>query len=49
MLLVPNACWPIDFIDETSLHNDLYTFLTNKDGHGRQGTLMVGPLESIGV
>ncbi len=27
-------------IDETMLHNDLYTFLSNKDGHGKQGTLI---------
>ena len=27
-------------IDETSLHDDLYTILTNKDGHGRQGTVI---------
>ena len=27
-------------IDETILHNDLYTFLSNKDGHGKHGTLV---------
>lgn len=27
-------------MDETSLHDDLYTILTNKDGHGRQGTVI---------
>ena len=27
-------------IDETMLHNDLYTFLSNKDGHGKHGTLV---------
>lgn len=27
-------------IDETSLHDDLFTFLTNKDGHGKKGTLI---------
>ena len=27
-------------IDETSLQDDLFTFLTNKDGHCRQGTLI---------
>ena len=27
-------------IDETMLHNDLYTFLSNKDGHGKRGTLV---------
>lgn len=27
-------------IDETSLHDDLFTFLTNKDGHGRKGTMI---------
>ena len=27
-------------IDETMLHNDRFTFLSNKDGHGRKGTLV---------
>ena len=27
-------------IDETMLHHDLFTFLTNKDGHGGKGTLI---------
>ena len=27
-------------IDETMLHNDLFTFLSNKDGHGRKGSLI---------
>ena len=27
-------------IDEASLHDDLYTILTNKDGHGRQGSVI---------
>lgn len=27
-------------IDETSLQDDLFTFLTNKDGHCQQGTLI---------
>ena len=27
-------------IDETMLHKDLFTFLSNKDGHGRKGTLI---------
>ncbi len=27
-------------IDESMLHNDLFTFLSNKDGHGRQGSLI---------
>ena len=27
-------------IDEASLHDDLYTILANKDGHGRQGTVI---------
>ena len=27
-------------MDETSLHDGLYTILTNKDGHGRQGTVI---------
>ena len=27
-------------IDETSLHDDLYTILTNKNGHGRNGTVI---------
>lgn len=24
--------------DETALQHDLFTFLSNKDGHGRKGT-----------
>lgn len=28
-------------IDETMLHHDLFTFLSNKDGHCRKGTLVV--------
>ena len=27
-------------IDETMLHRNLFTFLSNKDGHGRRGTLI---------
>ena len=27
-------------IDESCLHDDLFTILTNKDGHGRQGTVI---------
>lgn len=27
-------------IDETMLHKDLFTFLSNKDGHGKRGTLV---------
>lgn len=27
-------------IDETSLHGDLFTILSNKDGHGRSGTIV---------
>ena len=27
-------------IDETMLHKDLFTFLSNKDGHGKRGTLI---------
>ena len=27
-------------IDEAMLHNDLFTFLSNKEGHGRRGTLV---------
>lgn len=27
-------------LDESMLHHDLYTFLTNKDGHGRHGSLV---------
>ncbi len=27
-------------IDESMLHNDLFTFLSNKEGHGKQGTLI---------
>ena len=27
-------------IDESMLHHDLYTFLINKDGHGKSGTLV---------
>lgn len=26
--------------DETALQHDLFTFLSNKDGHGRKGTLV---------
>ena len=36
-------------IDEVSLCGEVYTILSNKDGHGRQGTLMFGPLERSGV
>lgn len=35
-------------IDETMLHNDLFTFLSNKDGHGKQGTL-IGAVKGITV
>lgn len=27
-------------LDESMLHHDLYTFLTNKEGHGKHGTLV---------
>ena len=27
-------------IDETMLHHDLFTFLSNKDGHCKKGTLV---------
>lgn len=27
-------------IDETSLLDDLFTFLTNKDGHGKKGAMI---------
>lgn len=27
-------------IDESMLHNDLFTFLSNKEGHGKRGTLI---------
>ena len=27
-------------IDESNLHDDLFTILTNKDGHGREGTVI---------
>ena len=27
-------------IDESMLHNDLFTFLSNKEGHGKQGSLI---------
>lgn len=33
-------------IDETSLRDDLFTFLTNKDGHGKNGTLVGVPFFS---
>ena len=39
MLLAQNLGQHLS-IDETSLHDDMYTFLTNKDGHGRQGTVI---------
>lgn len=39
MLLAQNLGQHLS-IDETSLHDDLYTILTNKGGHGRQGTVI---------
>lgn len=33
-------------IDESMLHHDLYTFLINKDGHGKSGTL-VGAVKGV--
>ena len=35
-------------IDESMLHHDLYTFLSNKDGHGKRGTL-VGAIKGTTV
>lgn len=41
-------------IDETSFHGDLYTFLSNKSGHGRRGSIVavrkgVRPADMVAV
>ena len=36
-------------IDETMLHKDLMTFLTNKEGHGKRHTLIAAVKESGGT
>lgn len=39
-ILFPKNCGPRLCIDETSLHDDLFTILSNKDGHGKSGTIV---------
>ena len=39
-MLLPENLGEYLCIDETSLHDDLFTFLSNKDGHCRQGTIV---------
>ena len=39
-MLLPDNLGKNLSIDETSLHDDLFTFLSNKDGHCRQGTII---------
>ena len=39
-VLLPQNLSPHLSIDETSLHDDLYTILTSKEGHGKQGTVI---------
>lgn len=39
-MLLPQNCGFCLSIDETSLHDDLFTILSNKDGHGRSGTIV---------
>lgn len=39
-MLLPRNCGVRLSIDETSLCDDLFTILSNKDGHGRQGTIV---------
>ena len=39
-VLLPQNLGPHLSIDETSLHDDLYTILTSKEGHGKQGTVI---------
>ncbi len=39
-MLLPDNIGENLSIDETSLQDDLFTFLSNKDGHCRQGTII---------
>ena len=39
-MLLPDNLGPHLSIDESSLHDDLFTIVTNKDGHGRSGTVV---------
>lgn len=39
-MLLPHNMGPRLSIDETSLCDDLFTILSNKDGHGRKGTVI---------
>lgn len=39
-VLLPDNLGPHLSIDESSLHDDLFTIVTNKDGHGRSGTVV---------
>lgn len=39
-MLLPDNLGENLSIDETSLQDDLFTFLSNKDGHGKQGTII---------
>lgn len=39
-ILLPKNCGTRLGIDETSLHDDLFTILSNKDGHGKSGTIV---------
>ena len=39
-ILLPKNCGLRLGIDETSLHDDLFTILSNKDGHGKSGTIV---------
>lgn len=39
-ILLPKNCGSRLSIDETSLHDDLFTILSNKDGHGKSGTIV---------
>lgn len=50
-MLLPENCGTRLSIDETSLHDDLFTILSNKDGHGKSGTIvdMVRGTKSSGV
>lgn len=39
-MLLPDNLGEKLSIDETSLQDDLFTFLSNKDGHCKQGTII---------
>lgn len=39
-ILLPKNCGTRLSIDETSLHDDLFTILSNKEGHGKSGTIV---------